>query len=238
MSRIALCGFAAALATAGLAAPAAAAPVLQADRECYTPGEPITLTGTGYTPNGDVLLGFSLSGKHGSNVFAAGDGLTADSAGNIRTVVRAPDLASSDDVQEDMAGSAEDMALETDPTQFNPDGVGVTLLKLSTWDVFVPPWDAHRGDPRKRVRIHAYGWEPMTELWAHYVLGARTLADVRVGALTGPCGNLAKTIREFPFRPVPPGSYTIYFSGTHRFDRHDPWIGYRHVHVPASKAVR
>jgi hypothetical protein len=138
-----------------------------------------------------------------------------------------------------MLVSAEDVAQQTDLSQPNPDAFGLATLQLSTWDVFVPPWDEHRGDPRKRVRIHAYGWEPMTELWAHYVRGARTLADVRIGALSGPCGDLAKTIREFPFRPVPAGSYAIYFSGARSFNRReDAYIRFPRVRVPAAKAVR
>jgi hypothetical protein len=238
MSRIAPCGFAAALATAGLAAPAAAAPVLQADRECYTPGQPMTLTGTGYTASGNVDMAFSLRGKHGSNLLFLKDPLVADSGGNIRTTLPAPDLASTDDTQEDVfvSGSDEPADPSTPPTDDQP---AVAQLTLSTWDVFVPPWDQHRVDPRKRVRIRAYGWEPATTLWAHYMRGSRTLANVRIGALTGPCGDLTERIREFPFRPVPAGSYTILFSGARRFDpRNDAPIGYRHVRVPASKAVR
>jgi hypothetical protein len=121
----------------------------------------------------------------------------------------------------------------------NPAAIGVTQFKLSTWDVFVAPWERHVATPGKLVALRAHGWEPMTTLWTHYFRGARKLADVRIGALAGACGNLTKTIRQFPFRPVPPGSYTIYFSGTRAFDRrHDPWIDYTHVRVPASRAVR
>ena len=35
-------------------ASAQAAPTLQADKPCYTPGEPIMFSGTGYTPGGEV----------------------------------------------------------------------------------------------------------------------------------------------------------------------------------------
>lgn len=235
MSRNALCGFAAALATAGLAAPAAAAPVLQADQECYTPGESMTLTGTGYQPSSAIGLFFSLGGRHGRDILGLRDPITADSAGNVRVSVPAPDLASSDDTEEDVTATANPQTGgPPDPTT-----VGIAQFKLSTWDVLVTPWRQHRGEPGRRVRLHAYGWEPMTTLWAHYLHGGRTLADVRIGALTGPCGDLSRTIREFPFRPVPAGSYTIYFSGARRLDRrHDAWVRIPHVRVPASRAIR
>ena len=42
------------IAAAILPASAQAAPTLQTDKPCYTPDEPITFTGNGYTPGGEV----------------------------------------------------------------------------------------------------------------------------------------------------------------------------------------
>ena len=49
------------LLTAALAVPAlaTAAPTVTADLPCYSPGQPIGLSGAGYTPAGDVGLIFS-----------------------------------------------------------------------------------------------------------------------------------------------------------------------------------
>ena len=75
------------------------------------------------------------------------------------------------------------------------------------------PWDRRQVDPRKTVTVRAYGYEP-ARMWAHYVLRSERVKTVYVGALTGPCGNAVKHIREFPFRPVPAGTYSIYFQGS------------------------
>jgi len=59
---------------------------------------------------------------------------------------------------------------------------------------------------------------------------------VRIGALQGACGDLTKRIRQFPFRPVAAGAWTIRFTGSQVFDKRDMWISYR-VRVTADKAI-
>ena len=75
-------------------------------------------------------------------------------------------------------------------------------------------------------------------------LGLSQIADrfprktVLVGSVRGPCGDLTKSMRQFPFRPVPAGRYRIRFTGTPFYDPQGFWIGYREVVVPKAKAVR
>jgi hypothetical protein len=229
---------AAAIAAGVIAMPAsaAAAPTLQLDRPCYTPGEDITFTGTGYTPSGNVNLFFSLHGESGNNLLSASRPSVADAAGNIREVLAAPKLASTDDTRETLSVTANDETrLQSAPPSADSFGAAQTLL--STWDVFVTPWDNGTVDPRKKVKFRAYGFEPATQLWAHYVLGGRRVASAFVGKLTGPCGDLKKTLREFPFRPVPAGTYAVYFQGSRVFDKTVPWIRYPKVRVTKEKAV-
>jgi hypothetical protein len=215
----------------------AAMPTLQTDRPCYTPGESITYTGGGYTPNGEVDFFFSLMGKNGSKLLA-GNPTDADGSGNIRATYEAPELASSDDTSEGLVATANDQARQAPGSTAPPeDQFGAAEATLSTFDVFVPPWDDHKVDPRRKVRVKAFGYEPATRLWAHYVRNGHLVKTVFIGKLRGPCGNLTKRIREFPFRPVPAGTYAVYFQGSKRLDKRQG-TPYRRVRVSARKAVR
>ena len=229
-----------AVAAGALLAPGAAlaAPTLRTDRACYTPGEPIVLTGGGFAPGGAVSFVFSITGDHGSRIGFGQDDETPDGAGAFTTTYAAPKLASSDDLQEDMFITATPQGL--DPSSLPPGSeppFGAASTLLSTFDVFVPEWDRRQVDPRKTVTVRAFGYEPATRLWAHYVLNGKRVKTVPVGALTGPCGNIVKRMREFPFRPVKAGRYAVYFQPTQTLDKR---LGtpYRSVVVPKAKAVR
>jgi hypothetical protein len=229
----------AALATAALAAPvagAAAAPTLQTDRPCYTPNEDITFTGAGYSPSGNVNLFLQLQGKFGSNLLFSKAPAVADAAGAFSKVLTAPDLASSDDTQEKLFVSANDEArLQSGPE--TPDSFAAAQTLLSAWDVAVDPWDQKSVDPRKTVQFRAYGFAPGKRLFAHYVLNGTRVATAFVGNLTGPCGDLKKRMREFPFRPVKPGTYAVYFQASRVFDKRVAWVRYSNVTVTKDKAV-
>jgi hypothetical protein len=211
-------GVVALLAAAASTAPAAhAAPTLQPDKPCYTPGESMTLTGGGFTAGGHVDLTVQLTGRYGSNLLFAREPAFADASGAIRQVLGAPDLASSDDTQENVTITASDetrLAPDAPPTPPEETFAAATTM-LSMFDVFVPAWEqGGRVNARGKTRIYAYGYEPATKLWAHYVLRGKRVKTVLVGPLTGPCGDLTKTIRQFPFTPVPAGTYSIYFQGS------------------------
>jgi len=210
-------GVAALLAAASAAPAAHAAPTLQIDKPCYTPGEEMTLTGGGYTAGGHVNFAFSLKGDNGSNLMFSREPSFADASGAIREEFGAPDLASSDDSEEQVVITASDETrLAPDAPPMPPEETfAAATTMLSVFDVYVPAWEANgRIDPRGKTRIYAYGYEPAKKLWAHYVLRGKRVKTVLVGLLTGPCGNLTKTIRQFPFRPVPAGTYSIYFQGS------------------------
>ncbi|MDP9294056.1 MAG: hypothetical protein M3O90_06490 [Actinomycetota bacterium] len=215
----------------------AAMPTLQADRPCYTPGERITFTGNGYTPSGNVNFLFTVNGKHGNQVLSAKRPTVADPAGNLRDLFDALDLAPSDDTRETVTATANDQTRlenENPPTE---DSFGATTFLLSNFDILVPPWDRGIVNPRRKVTVRAFGYEPSTKLWAHYVLGGKRVATVFVGNLTGPCGDLTKTMREFPFRPVRAGTYAVYFQGSRTLDR-GIRTPYSKVRVSKGKAVR
>src|SRR4051812_39474524 len=79
-------------ALAALASPAlaGAAPTVRVDRPCYVEGQPVRVTGSGYTPNGDVSLFFTEQGP-GNRTRLSPIGTKADGAGNIDdTTIKTP----------------------------------------------------------------------------------------------------------------------------------------------------
>jgi hypothetical protein len=230
------------LLTAALAVPAlaAAAPTINTDLPCYTPGQPIGLSGAGYTPAGDVGLLFQLTGHHGSNIFAPKDPLKADAAGGIAARVPAPALASDNDMRENATLTANDQARLGPGGPIGPpeESFAATQFLLSGVDVFVGPWLNGNVTPRALTTFRVFGWEPFRRVYAHYFLNGRRIKTVALGAVSGPCGDMTKKVRQFPFRPVPAGRYRIRFTGTSFYDPQGFWIGYRDVVVAKAKAVR
>jgi hypothetical protein len=223
------------------AAPAVARarPAVQADHPCYRPGDDITLTGSAFTANAEVAFIFDLSGKNGRNLLFSDPNPSTDAAGGVRATYRVPELASSDDRREQLFITANDQA------KLGPDGpIGPpeesfanATTELSQWDVLADAWVDGQGDPRRAMHIEAFSWTHEKTLWAHYFRGTKRIKTVRIGALQGACRDLTKRVRQFPFRPVAAGSWTIYFSGSQFFDKSKPWIRFPRVRVPAGKAV-
>jgi hypothetical protein len=225
-----------------LAAPAlaAAAPTVGTDLPCYSTGQPIGLSGAGYTPGGDVAVIFTLNGAHGSNFVSAKDPLKADAAGGISGRLPAPQLASDSDLRETVTMTANDQArLDPNALAVPPEETfAATQFQLSAVDVLVGPWLLGHVNPRALTTFKVVGWEPFRRVYAHYFLSGKRIKTVEIGAVSGPCGDLTKKVRQFPFRPVPAGRYRIRFTGTPFFDPNGFWIGYRDVVVPKAKAVR
>ena len=228
--------------TAALAVPAlaTAAPTLTADLPCYSPGQPIGLQGAGYTPAGDVGVVFSLAGAHGNNTGPVKDPLKADAAGGIHGTLPAPQLASDSDMRETVTLTATDQARigPTGPIGPPEESFAATQFTLSAVDVLVIPWLIGHVSPRGLTTFRVNGWEPYRKVYAHYFLNGRRIKTVEIGSVSGPCGDMTKKVRQFPFRPVPAGRYRIRFTGTPFYDPQGFWVGYREVVVPKAKAVR
>jgi hypothetical protein len=230
------------LLTAALAVPAlsTAAPTVGTDLPCYSPGQAIGLGGAGYTPAGDVAVSFALSGTHGNNLVTVKDPLKADAAGGIHGTLPAPPLASDSDMRETVTMTANDEARigPTGPIGPPEESFAATQFTLSAVDVLVVPWLIGHVNPRARTTFRVSGWEPYRKVYAHYFLNGRRLKTVEIGSVSGPCGDLTKKVRQFPFRPVPAGRYRIRFTGTAFYDPQGFWVGYRELVVPKAKAVR
>jgi len=229
---------AAPIALLALPGSAAANPTLSVDRPCYTPGQAINASGGGYTAGGEVRMYMSVFSRGGDKFYFRPDPLVADPAGNISDRLQAPDLSLNDDIVEDAALVANDQQM-VDQGLPPDESAGFAPFKLSIFGVFVAPWDSHKVDPKKVTTLRAYGFEGLGPvLYAHYFLKGKLKKTVRIGALTGDCGNLTKKMKQFPFRPVPAGDYRIDFDTSRAYLRNAEGIRYPHVKVPASKAVR
>ena len=88
------------------------------------------------------------------------------------------------------------------------------------------------------MTIDTYGWTADGDtLYAHYYSGTTHVRTARIGAVTGPCGDLPKTVRQFPFRRVRAGQWRVFFSATRVLDKQrDNWIR-RTIVVPRRGAT-
>ena len=235
-----------AIAVAAVALPASAmgAATLTTERSCYTEGEQIRFTGTGFSPSSPVVVGLAANGRSGEFNPA-----TSDAAGGVAFTGNARGL---DDVGAARGAGPgptrlEVLATATDQATLGPAGPAPTTLlgqarfTLADWELHVRPWETAvpaPGKPRRVVTLRTYGWTSLTgTLYAHYVRQGRLVHTVALGRLRGPCGDLTRTMREFPFRPVPAGSYLV------QFDTRLDWIkaagrlGYQRVVVKPADAV-
>jgi hypothetical protein len=208
------------------------------DRTCYAPGDPITQTARGFTPGAEVLETLALLPTRGGSALAT---LTAthaaDATGAFTARMRAPRLARDTDRRE-LAGSAwTEQTAAPDPAAPPPLGPTATWT-LSAWDLVIPQWAGGHADPGRSMTIDTFGWTVAGRtLYAHYYRGTTRIRTVRIGALTGPCGDLRRTVRQFPFRGVKAGEWRIFFSATPVLDkRNDDWLR-RTVTVPRAKAT-
>jgi hypothetical protein len=218
----------AALLAGALAAPAAAsaAPTLALDRECYTPAMPIRHTGGGYSPGGEVRFFAGWEGR------MAAYSATADAAGALDYTIGAPDL---DSRRTTLSITANDAAL-VDQGAPPDQAVASAQATLSEWNVSVQSWDGvhtARAKPGRRTRVRATGWIGVagTRLYAHYLRGRRLVKTVAIGRVEGICGDLDARMREFPFKAVRPGTYSVRFDTTRPYPNNDAFVGYKRVVV-------
>lgn len=205
-------------------AQAAAAATVTLDQPCYSPGERIVATGVGFTPGGAVTETLTLLEPASNQPVGVltGPTTTSDALGAFARKLPAPDLARKVDRREIAVSAFADSADPAGTTAF-------VQWTLTRWDVDIAAWDDGRASSRGSMVIDTYGWtSAASTLYAHYYRNFKRVRTVRVGALTGPCRDLRKRVRQFPFANVKAGLWTVYFSGTRVLDkRNDPLIWYR-----------
>jgi hypothetical protein len=229
----------AALTTAALAAPAgaAAAPSIAVDGPCYTPGMPVGIIGSGFTPDGPVGLSFGLGGSlHGYSG-------TASATGQLGGAIPLPEF---EQTQVDATLTAVDNAQVPPGQPPGPEQTATAAFKASEWFIAIPGWgNGHTtgaGRPGRRTALEALGFvgTASTTLYAHYVRRGRLVKTARIGALSGPCADLETRFRQFPFKTKPGATYRVVFDTTRAYPNRDGGIVYPRVKVRRSgrRAVR
>jgi hypothetical protein len=218
-----------------VAAPAlASAATVSVDHKCYRPGQTTQVTGEGYTPGGEVALSFTLhgaSGGMGSDVLLT----QADSAGRIAMNTFGPVLPPNESpALVDLAATDQEQAQQSAPPPVS------TQFILENFEVYVSPWNRGIARPGRSAQFEMRGFtlETGRTLYAHYVLNGRLRKTVAVGRLTGACGELSKSARQFPFRPVPAGIWSIKLDASRRYPNRSVGHLYRRVRVSRAHAVR
>jgi len=189
-------------------APAAAAqaPTLQFDRACYAEHQPMVFSGAGFTPGGTVDL--LVSALDPSAVFGQIE-TTADATGAVSgspAAVEKQFLAESEVREQRLASANDRTRIEqgADPaTQ-----AAFATFTFTRWMAFSP----RRLVAGRKAPVEIFGWAFAAGQTAYYLLrkGGRTVASVKVGTITGDCGDLDKRVRV-P-RKVRPGAYKAYLS--------------------------
>jgi hypothetical protein len=212
-----LCGCAA---LGAVAADASAAGTVTVDRLCYSKGDGIVETGTGFTPGAPITESLTLTVPPAPDVLGQLFTLpvVADAAGNFQRGLNTPDLARPTDRRDIATATFTDTLSAEPPT--------ATQWTLSDWDFSAAPLG--RITARTKFALETWGWTTAGEkLYIHHFRGGVRVASAEVGALAQPCGDLAATLNLFPPR-ARPGRWRIYLSATPALDRkNDAWFGFR-----------
>lgn len=172
----------------------AEAATLTADRGCYAPGDPVGLTGSGYTPNGPVAI--TVEGRQLGTA-------QADPAGAIAVDLSAPDIDGTQRTDDFVATDQTDLSL-----------TATAGVKLTSLNVTAKP---KNGKPGRKQRIKARGFIGGKALWAHIQRG-RKKRNVKVGELKGPCGTL--NVKKRLFSPSAQfGLYRVQFDAKRRYSQ-------------------
>jgi hypothetical protein len=181
---------------ATLAAPAAAqaaslsvAPL----KACYRAGERVALTGSGYTPGGNVQIN-----SDGRVVGTT----TADAAGGFAGTLRLG------------VPSGERLKTYSGVDTSNTANSASLQLRVSRLKVTVEP---ENGQPGRLLRVGARGFTTGGTLYAHVVRG-RYRRNVRIGRLKGACRKLSVSKRIFR-RRTSAGTYLVQFDTRRRYSR-------------------
>lgn len=181
-----------------VASPANAA-TLNANKQCYREADdkdPVIFGGGPYSPNGTVNVT-----RDGIPIGT----LQANPQGVISGILTRPPTI-------DPTKQRPFTIVATDAA--NPALTGTLTRLVSQLDVTVRPTG---GRPAVRRRITARGFTSGPTLYAHVVRG-RKVRNVRIGALSGPCGTLRARKRVFR-KGTKNGTYRVQFDTSRRYAR-------------------
>jgi len=184
---------------AALAVPSAASAAsltVAPQKRCYGSGESVNLLGAGFTPSAsaNITRDDALLGA-----------LNTDAAGAFNGVLT---LAQN-------SGRQTKTYTATDTT--TPTLTASAQITVSSVRVRLKPAN---GAPGRRMTITAHGFTTGRTLWAH-VLHGSSKRNLKVGALSGACGNL-KTRRRLLPRDAALGVHAIQFDTFRRYSPRRP----------------
>lgn len=193
-----------AIAAVGVVSPAQAA-TLVTDLPCYVEQQPMAIGGQGFAPGSD----YSVAGG-GGQIFAYG---TTDPVGNwLSQTEVAPIIPERTTKVQTFSLEAKQGDVVVASTTFQAVNLMFTLAST-------------RGKPTSRTTWRFSGFEPGKSIYAHVRRGGKTLANVRMGRGSAPCGTLAAKQRLLPgvaARRIKFGSYDIYVDNRATFKRNAP----------------
>jgi hypothetical protein len=197
-------------------------PTLTFDQPCYSAGDSMEYTGAGYTASGPVTMFFSsLSTQR----FGSYD-TTADAAGAIAGSIDTPDADDflDDDDWSGRMGVAAGDTTRTDAGEGPETAVGFATFELSRFEVQLDQPNGRAPRANKRMDVTARGFTGATgkTLYMHYRRARKTLRSIKLGRLTGDCGDLDRTVRKGLPRGLPKGRYQLVFNTSRRDPRAFP----------------
>jgi hypothetical protein len=184
-----------AIAAALLAAAPAGAATIQADQRCYTEGDAIRVTGSGFTPRTPVAFRFD-GDPFGTPL--------ADSEGRIKARSEVPRVNGRFRTVKITAVDGQNTSQRAE-TQ-------VTVTKLL---VSISPMT---GAPNRMVTFRARGFARARSLYVHYVNPRkRVVKTVRLGRTQRPCGTTEPRAQLIPFANPRAGTWSLRFDTRERY---------------------
>jgi hypothetical protein len=135
-----------------------------------------------------------------------------DDAGGIKGIVPAPYVDS---------GERPFTIRLTDPDPNHGNSTATVQGRVSALSVDQVP--IRPRSTSSKVRFGVRGFTTPGIVYAHYVHAGRSRKTVRIGKPTGPCGTVARRLRQFPFRHPPQvGTWIIAFDQQERYSPQSP----------------
>lgn len=196
-------------AAAGGAGAASAAPTIATKNACVANlglGGAMTLPliGSGFTPNGVVVLQTSTTAKPAPTNLAS---VSADPNGNIASRVDPPAFSSNSTVDQSFNLIATEAA--------NPANTATAKFRQVRFGFDAQP---STGRPSRRVRYTARGFLPGKPVYAHFRFRGKTRRNVKIGVAGPPCGIASKTMRLLPTK-TRFGTWMVYMDQVPTFSK-------------------
>jgi hypothetical protein len=195
-----------ALATVGAAAAPASAQAasIAVQAPCVVADQPVTVTGSGFTPNTVISLSGDASGS-----------ATSDAAGAFTTPLTAPGVTTI--APKTVTVNASDPA--------NPANAATVSFE-AVKGVFVSNVPIN-GRPTQKTTWRFAGFQSGGPVYGHFRLNGRTLRNYRFGIAGGACGTLVVRAARVPVRKLLAGQWTLQLDQSPRYASASPHRTFR-----------